>query len=277
MDREKAMEMIGYHSDIEVKFEFYEDLVKEYFSGSSDLKGAEKKEAFFRLDSQLVDAGFSRIEEKREDDRCECKYIIPGIGAYVELKWHYLERYTKIWSDCHFLFLVIYFDQFSHDRFGENDCQSRGLYVYEYNDNTALKVVSFIRNLSQWESEWEKFDIGGIRKEHKRRLVACKRKCDELEAPVRALIRRIGLPYDIKKYDYDYIIYFQIAGRWYVRINFSADACDDGKLQELEKFVKATDESCCRLEGWDIKMRTEKENDEDHIYGDNYGWHDPEE
>lgn len=197
MDREKAMEMIGYHSDIEVKFEFYEDLVKEYFPGSSDLKGAEKKEAFFRLDSRLVDAGFSRTEEKREDDRCECKYIIPGIGAYVELKWHYLERYTKIWSDCHFLFLVIYFDQFSHDRFGENDCQSRGLYVHEFNDNTVLMVASFIRNLPQWEAEWEKLDIAGIHKEREQRLVASAKKCDALEIPVMALIRRIGLPYDI--------------------------------------------------------------------------------
>lgn len=279
MDREKAMEMVGLNrSDIEIKFEFYEDLVEEYFPNGSRLCGEENKTVFFKLAEQFADAGFSKIVVKEEENDYEYKYRIEGTEAEVELSWLYTERFTGIYSDGHFLSLKICLDQFSHDRWiRKNDYSSRKFYVEEFNDNTAAKIASFIGNLPQWEAEWEKFDIDGIRKEHEQRLDACKRKCNELEAPVRALIRRIGLPYDIEKYDYGYYIYFQIAGRWYVRINFSADACDDGKLQELEKFVKATDESCRRLESWDIRMRTEEENDEDHIYGDNYGWHDPEE
>ena len=278
MDREKAMELIGQNcSDIEIKFEFYEDLVKEYFPNESILRGEEKKTCFLKLAEQFVYAGFSRLMVKEEENEYEQKYRIEGTEGEVVLNWGYLERFKSIWSDCHFLYLKISLDQFSHDRFRENDYRSRAFYVEEFNDNTAAKVASFIRNLQRWEAEWEKFDIAGIRKEHEQRIEACKRKCNELEAPIRALIRRIGLPYDIKKYDYDYYIYFQIAGRWYVRINFSAETCDDSKLQELEKFVKATDESCHRLESWNIRMRTEEENDEDHIYGDNYGWHDPKE
>lgn len=278
MDREKAMEMVGLNrSDIEIKFEFYEDLVKEYFPDGSTPRGEEKKTAFFKLAEQFANAGFSRIVVKEEENEYEHKYRIEGTEGEVVLTWSYLERYKSIWSDCHFLFLKICLDQFSHDRFRENDYRSREFYVDEFNDNTAAKVASFIRNMPQWETKWENFDIGGIRKEHEQILIACKGKCDELEAPVRDLIRRIGLPYDIKKYDYYYDIYFQIAGRWYVRINFSAGACDDDKLLELEKFVKAMDESCRRFEGWNIKMRTEEENDEDYIYSDSYCWHDPEE
>lgn len=278
MDREKAMEMVGLnHSDIEIKFEFYEDLVKEYFPDESTLRGEEKKIVFFKLAEQFVDAGFSRIVVKEEENEYEHKYRIEGTEGEVVLKWYYAERFKSIWPDCHFLYLQIFLDQFSHDRFRENDYTSRKFYVDEFNDNTAAKVASFIRNLPQWEDKWERFDLDGIRKEHEQRLEACKMKCDELEAPIMALIRRIGLPYDIEKYDYAYVLYFQIAGRWYVKIDFSADNCDDDKLRKLEKFVKATDESCRRFEGWNIKMRTEEENDEDHIYGDSYCWHDPEE
>lgn len=278
MDREKAMELIGQNSsDIEIKFEFYKDLVKEYFPNECILRGEEKKTAFFKLAEQLVNAGFSRIEVKEGENEYEHKYRIEGTEGEVVLTWSYSELFKGIWSDCHSLFWEISLDQFSHDRFRENDYTSREFYVSEFNDDTAAKVASFIRNLPQWEAEWKKFDIDGIRKEHEQRLKACKMKCDELEAPVMALIRRIGLPYYIEKYDYAYVLYVQIAGRWYVKIDFSANACDDGKLQELEKFVKAMDESCRRFEGWNIKMRTEEENDEDYIYSDSYCWHDPEE
>ena len=104
----------------------------------------------------------------------------------------------------------------------------------------------------------------------------CKKKCDALESSVRALIRNIGLPYDFEKHDIGYTIFFQIAGKWYVRIDLSADECDDDKLHELEKFIKATDTLCRRYENWDIKMRSEEENEEDYIFDDSYNWHEPE-
>lgn len=86
MDREKAMEMVGLnHSDIEIKFEFYEDLVKEYFPDESTLRGEEKKTVFFKLAEQFVDAGFSRIVVKEEENEYEHKYRIEGTEGEVVL------------------------------------------------------------------------------------------------------------------------------------------------------------------------------------------------
>ena len=117
MDREKAMEMVGLNrSDIEIKFEFYEDLVEEYFPNGSRLCGEENKTVFFKLAEQFADAGFSKIVVKEEENDYEYKYRIEGTEAEVELSWLYTERFTGIYSDGHFLSLKICLDQFSHDR-----------------------------------------------------------------------------------------------------------------------------------------------------------------
>lgn len=204
MDKEYAMELIGRNcSDTEIKMEFYENLVEEYFHESGEPKGEEKKAFFFKLDEQLVNAGFTRVETVQEENHCENKYRIAGTEAYIKLSWSYLERYRIIWTDCHFLFLAIYFDQFV----GDGDVYN-GLYVNEFGDYTGAKVAYFIRNLPQWEAEWEAFDIEGIRKECEKRYNANKKKCDAFESPVRALIRNIGLPYDFEKHDIGYTIFF---------------------------------------------------------------------
>ena len=258
MDKEYAMELIGRNwSDTEIKMEFYESLVEEYFPESGVPKGEEKKAFFFKLDEQLVNAGFTRVETVQEENHCEHKYRIAGTEAYIRLSWSYLERYRIIWTDCHVLFLVICLDQFVGDGDVSNEIHN-GLYVNEFGDYTGAKVAYFIRNLPQWEAEWKAFDIEGIHKEREKKLNASKMKCDAFESPVRALIRNIGLPYDFEKHDIGYTIFFQIAGKWYVRINFSADECDDDKLQELEKFIKATDALCRRFENWDIRCGQKK-------------------
>lgn len=116
MDREKEMEMVGLNrSDIEIKFEFYEDLVEEYFPNGSRLCGEENKTVFFKLAEQFADAGFSKIVVKEEENDYEYKYRIEGTEAEVELSWLYTERFTGIYSDGHFLSLKICLDQFSHD------------------------------------------------------------------------------------------------------------------------------------------------------------------
>lgn len=227
------------------------------------------------MDEQLVNAGFTRVETVQKENKCEHKYRIAGTEAYIELSWSYWERFRTIWTDCHWLSLAIYLDQFV----GYGDVSNKihnGLYVNEFGDYTGAKVAYFIRNLPQWEAEWEAFDIEGIRKELEKRYNANKKKCDALESSVRALIRNIGLPYDFEKHDIGYTIFFQIAGKWYVRIDLSADECDDDKLHELEKFIKATDTLCRRFENWDIKMQSEEENEEDYIFDDSYNWHEPE-
>ena len=57
------MELVsnGY-SDMEIKKEFYDGLVKDYFSGGGLLEEADDKSQFFKIDGQLADAGFSCIE-----------------------------------------------------------------------------------------------------------------------------------------------------------------------------------------------------------------------
>ena len=57
------MELVsnGY-SDMEIKKEFYDGLVEEYFSGGGLLEEADDKSQFFKIDGQLADAGFSCIE-----------------------------------------------------------------------------------------------------------------------------------------------------------------------------------------------------------------------
>ena len=272
MDRDKAMELIGNDSsDIEIKFKFYKDLVEEYFPAGCSLKGEEKKTFFFKLDSQLIDAGFSLIEVEKEENRYNYRYRIAGVEAYVELIWQYADRFNQVWTDCHFLDLGIYLDQFS----GNYDTR-HGLHVHNFSDGTVAKIVSFIRSLPQWEAEWKKFDIVGIRNELDQRLASRKEQCIALKAPVRTLIKNIGLPYDYEKFDYGYEIYFRIAGRLYLKIAFSASECDESKLLELGKLVRNIDSTCRLLEGWDIKMRTEEENDEDSFYWDSYSWHEPE-
>lgn len=276
MDKEYAMELIGRNcSDTEIKMEFYESIVEEYFHESGEPKGEEKKAFFFKLDEQLVNAGFTRVETVLEENHCEHKYRIAGTEAYIKLCWNYWERFRTIWTDCHWLSLAIYLDQFV----GYGDVSNKihnGLYVNEFGDYTGAKAAYFIRNLPQWEAEWKAFDIEGIHKEREKKLNASKKKCDAFESPVRALIRNIGLPYDFEKHDIGYTIFFQIAGKWYVRIDLSADECDDDKLHELEKFIKATDTLCRRFKNWNIKMRSEEENEEDYIFDDSYNWHEPE-
>ena len=51
MNREEAMELVsnGY-SDMEIKKEFYDGLVKDYFSGGRLLEGVDEKSLFFKID-----------------------------------------------------------------------------------------------------------------------------------------------------------------------------------------------------------------------------------
>ena len=173
MDKEYAMELIGRNcSDAEVKMEFYESLVEEYFPESGEPKGEEKKAFFFKLDEQLVNAGFTRVETVQEENHCENKYRIAGTEAYIELNWRYLERYRTIWTDCHFLFLAIYLDQFVGD---VSNKIHNGLYVNEFGDYTGAKVAYFIRNLPQWKPNGRRLTLKEFIRKEKRSSMPVKR------------------------------------------------------------------------------------------------------
>lgn len=275
MNREEAKELVsnGY-SDMEIKKEFYDGIVKEYFSGGRLLEGVDEKSLFFKIDGQLNDVGFSCIEEEIEENRCMRKYRIAGTSAYVELYWRYskgiLNRGGVGYRN--FLFLSIHLDQFN----GENDPVDRGFYVEDRVEDVAARCASFIRGIPQWEEEWERFDIAGVRREVEQRKSALRAKCAAIEVPVRDFVRHIGLPYDITKWDDGYDVYFRISGGMYLKAYFTADNYSEDKLRELEKLVKCVDSSCRSLNGWRFKMRTEEENEDDCITGDDYSWHEAE-
>ena len=275
MNREEAMECVSYGcSDMEIKKEFYDGIVKEYFSGGRLLEGVDEKSLFFKIDGQLADAGFSCIEEEIEENRCMRKYRIAGTSAYVELSWRYskgiLNRGGVGYRN--FLFLSIHLDQFN----GENDPVDRGFYVEDRVEDVAARCASFVRGIPQWEEEWERFDIAGVRREVEQRKSALRAKCAAIEVQVRDFVRHIGLPYDITKWDDGYDVYFRISGGMYLKAYFTADNYSEDKLRELEKLVKCVDSSCRSLNGWRFKMRTEEENEDDYITGDDYSWHEAE-
>ena len=75
MNREEAMECVSYgRSDMEIKKEFYDGLVEEYFSGGRLSEEVDAKSLFFKIDGQFNDAGFSCIEEEIGVNRCMRKY-----------------------------------------------------------------------------------------------------------------------------------------------------------------------------------------------------------
>jgi|GEM_PF-4859466 len=275
MNREEAMECVSYGcSDMEIKKEFYDGLVEEYFSGGGLLEEADDKSQFFKIDGQLADAVFSCIEEEIGVNRCMRKYRIAGTGAYVELSWRYskgiLSRGGVGYRN--FLFLSIHLDQFN----GEDDPVDRGFYVEERREDVAARCASFVRGIPQWEEEWERFDIAGVRREVEQRKSAIRAKCAAIEVPVRDFVRHIGLPYDITKWDDGYDVFFRISGGMYLKASFTADNYSEEKLRELEKLAKQVDASCRSLNGWCFRMRTEEENEEDYVTDDAYSWHEPE-
>lgn len=269
------MECVSYgRSDMEIKKEFYDGIVKEYFSGGGLLEEADDKSLFFKIDGQLNDVGFSCIEEEIGVNRCMRKYRIAGTGAYVELSWRYskgiLSRGGVGYRN--FLFLSIHLDQFN----GEDDPVDRGFYVEYRIEDVAARCASFVRGIPQWEEEWERFDIAGVRREVEQRKSAIRAKCAAIEVPVRDFVRHIGLPYDITKWDDGYDVFFRISGGMYLKASFTADNYSEDKLRELEKLAKQVDASCRSLNGWCFRMRTEEENEEDYVTDDAYSWHEPE-
>lgn len=269
------MECVSYgRSDMEIKKEFYDGLVEEYFSGGRLSEEVDAKSLFFKIDGQLADAGFSCIEEEIGVNRCMRKYRIAGTGAYVELSWRYskgiLSRGGVGYRN--FLFLSIHLDQFN----GEDDPVDRGFYVEERREDVAARCASFVRGIPQWEAEWERFDIAGVRREVEQRKSAIRAKCAAIEVPVRDFVRHIGLPYDITKWDDGYDVFFRISGGMYLKASFTADNYSEEKLRELEKLAKQVDASCRSLNGWCFRMRTEEENEEDYVTDDAYSWHEPE-
>lgn len=112
--------------------------------------------------------------------------------------------------------------------------------------------------------------------EVEQRKSALRAKCAAIEVPVRDFVRHIGLPYDITKRDDGYDVYFRISGGMYLKAYFTADNYSEDKLRELEKLVKCVDSSCRSLNGWRFKMRTEEENEDDYITGDDYSWYEAE-
>ena len=275
MNREEAMECVSYGcSDMEIKKEFYDGLVEEYFSGGRLLEEADDKSLFFKIDGQLNDVGFSCIEEEIGVNRCMRKYRIAGTGAYVELSWRYskgiLSRGGVGYRN--FLFFSIHLDQFN----GEDDPVDRGFYVEDRVEDVAARCASFVRGIPQWEAEWERFDIAGVRREVEQRKSALRAKCAAIEVPVRDFVRHIGLPYDITKRDDGYDVFFRISGGMYLKASFTADNYSEDKLYELEKLVKQVDASCRCLNGWHFRMRAEVENEEDYVTDDAYSWYEPE-
>lgn len=269
------MECVSYGcSDMEIKKEFYDGIVKDYFSGGRLLEGVDEKSLFFKIDGQLADAGFSCIEEEIEENRCMRKYRIAGTSAYVELYWRYskgiLNRGGVGYRN--FLFLSIHLDQFN----GEGNPVDREFYVEDRVEDVAARCASFVRGIPQWEAEWERFDIAGVRREVEQRKSALRAKCAAIEVPVRDFVRHIGLPYDITKRDDGYDVYFRISGGMYLKAYFTADNYSEDKLRELEKLVKQVDASCRSLNGWSFRMRTEEENEEDYVTDDAYSWYEPE-
>lgn len=141
--------------------------------------------------------------------------------------------------------------------------------IGDHKDAVSL-AVSFIRNIPQFEKQWEEFDIAAIHKE-------LEQKRTGLDSLVKALIRNAELPYDIYEYQWGYDVYFQLPGGWYICTEISVEM-DLDRLPELEKFIRNTASSCSRLRDLYFKIRTEKENDEDIVFGDMYGnWKNPDE
>ena len=163
--------------------------------------------------------------------------------------------------------MKIYLDQFKgKDLSYSNGEDNAGFEIGDHKDAVSL-AASFIRNIPQYEKQWERFDIAAIH-------IELEQKRDSLNSLVKALIRSAGLPYDIQEDKWRYDVYFQLPGGWYMRAEISAEM-DLDRLPELDKLIRNTASSCSRLGDLYFKIRTEEDNDEDNIYYDNYTWMKP--
>ena len=276
MDKKEIMKhIVGNDSDDEIKWEFYHEIIYSQFkvcslwTDSYDKTNlVEAEEWFAELKQQLEVAGFTCVDIISNDNSNEYTYKLEATDAYIKLCQRiYSIRFHNEQETCS-IYMAIYLDQFkgkvlSYSN-GENNA---GFDIGDQKDAVSL-AASFIRNIPQYEKQWERFDIAAIH-------IELEQKRDSLNSLVKALIRSAGLPYDIQEDKWGYDVYFQLPGGWYIRTEISAEM-DLNRLPQLDKLIRNTASSCSRLGDLYFKIRTEKENDKDYIYGDDYAWHDPD-
>lgn len=276
MDKKEIMKhIVGNDSDDEIKWEFYHEIIYSQFkvcslwTDSYDKTNlVEAEEWFAELKQQLEIAGFTCVDIISNDNSNKYIYRLTGTDAYIKfIKGIYRSRFHNGKEICS-MYMKIYLDQFKgKDLSYSNGEDNAGFEIGDHKDAVGL-AVSFIRNIPQYEKQWKEFDIAAIHKE-------LEQKRTRLDYLIKALIRNAKLPYDIQEDKWRYDVYFQLPGGWYIRTEISAEM-DLDRLPELEQFIRNTASSCSRLGDLYFKIRTEKENDEDYIYGDDYAWHDPD-
>lgn len=197
-------------------------------------------------------------------------YRLEGTDAYIKFNKNIFSSRFHNGKEICSMSMQIYLDQFKGKDLSNSNGEDNAGFGIGNHKNAVSLAVSFIRNIPQYEKQWEEFDIAPIHKELEQKRAG-------LDALVKALIKGAGLPYDIQEYKWGYDVYFQLPGGWYIRTGISAEM-DLGRLPELEKFIRNTAPSCSRLGDLYFKIRTEQENDEDIVFGDMYGnWKNPDE
>lgn len=173
MDKKEIMKhIVGNDSDDEIKWEFYHEIIYSQFNVCSlwtdsydKTNLVEAEEWFAELKQQLEVAGFTCVDIISNDNSNEYTYRLEATDAYIKLCQRiYSIRFHNEQETCS-IYMAIYLDQFkgkvlSYSN-GENNA---GFDIGDQKDAVSL-AVSFIRNIPQYEKQWEEFDIAAIHKE----------------------------------------------------------------------------------------------------------------